>query len=91
MDLSVGDVGTDQDHASLLSNSTKKKPLKERIRRKRRAATVCSFIMTGIFSALAFIGIVYIFRADAKDRFVCCFTSVFVFTPGFQGTQANYE
>lgn len=63
MDLSNSDAAAGGDYQPLLTP----KPLKERIRRKRRAATVCSFIMTGIFSSLAFIGIVYIFRADAKD------------------------
>ena len=42
-------------------------PTKEKGRKRRKAATVCSFIMTGIFTSIAFIGVVYIFRADSKE------------------------
>lgn len=43
-------------------------PPKEKARKRRKAATVCSFIMTGIFTSIAFIGVIYIFRADSKEN-----------------------
>lgn len=43
-------------------------PPKEKGRKRRKVATVCSFIMTGIFTSIAFIGVVYIFRADSKEN-----------------------
>jgi len=57
------DVSEINRYASLNS-----KPQKEKTRKRRKATTVCSFIMTGIFTSIAFIGVVYIFRADSKEN-----------------------